>query len=88
VRAKETSSFPCPLGEKNFSHSSAYASLHRKTKRAREKVRHDNNKNKTKTHQQLSFYFLALPSNFAEALFGDRAAWKTCNVEIFEILHN
>jgi hypothetical protein len=36
---KETSSFLALLAKKNFSHSSAYAPLRRKTKRARRKVR-------------------------------------------------
>jgi hypothetical protein len=51
VRGRKTSSFPSPLGEKNFSHSSAYAPLRRKTKRALAIVRHSNDKTNDTTEK-------------------------------------
>jgi hypothetical protein len=40
--------FPCPLGEKNFSHNSAYAPLRRKTKRTQAKIRQNKVNDKDK----------------------------------------
>ncbi|MDR2709265.1 MAG: hypothetical protein LBC07_04760 [Elusimicrobiota bacterium] len=57
MRGKETGSFLSSLGEKISRKASAYASLRRKTKRAREKVRHDNDTTMTKAKDNITVYY-------------------------------